>query len=219
MFPRRYPEKALEYLREVVESGLTSDVKSRFEKAFAEACGAKHVVTVANCTAAVHAAVAALGLGPRDEVVVSAISDYGSLAGVIAEGALPVFSDVNVRNGCVTAEDIEKVVTSRTKAIIVVHWYGLMCDMDPIMDIARDRGIVVIEDCCQNPLGDYKGRKAGTTGDIGCFSFDAEKHLPAECGGAVVTDSDELAAKINKFANLRGLNTSRAMVGGIRASG
>jgi dTDP-4-amino-4,6-dideoxygalactose transaminase len=204
LFPRVFPRKALDYVREVVESGLTSDVEERFKRAFAEACGVKNVVTVANCTAAVHAAIASLNLGSRDEVVVSAISDYGSVAGVIAEGAIPVFSDVDVRNGCVTAEEVEKVMTPRTKAIIVVHWYGLMCDMDPIIDVARERGIIVIEDCCQNPLGEYKGRKAGTIGDLGCFSFDPEKHLSAGGGGAVITNSDEIARRVEKFANLRG---------------
>jgi len=204
VFPRRIPKEALEYVREVIESGFTSDMVTRFNEAFAAACGVKNVVTVANCTAAVHAAVAVLELGPRDEVVVSAISDFGSLAGVIAEGALPVFSDVDVRNGCVTAEEIEKVITSRTKALIVVHWYGLMCNIDPIVELAHDKGLTVIEDCCQNPLGDYKGRKSGTIGDMGCFSFDAEKHLSADCGGAVITNSDELAEKMDKFANARG---------------
>lgn len=204
VFPREFPKKAMDYVREVVESGLTSDIEERFKRAFANACGVKHVITVANCTAAVHAAIAALELGLRDEVVVSAISDYGSLAGVIAEGAIPVFSDVDVRNGCVTAEEIEKVITPKTKAVVVVHWYGLMCDMDPIIDVAHDRGVTVIEDCCQNPLGEYKNRKAGTIGDMGCFSFDPEKHLSAGGGGAVITNSDELASKVNKFANLRG---------------
>ena len=204
VFPRRIADSALTYIKEVINSGFTSDMEARFQKAFAEACGVEHAVTVTNCTAAVHAALGALDLSPEDEVVVSPISDYGSVAGVIAQDARPVFPDVDIRNGCVTAEEIEKVLTPRTRAMVVVHWYGLMCDMDPIMDLAKDRDIVVIEDCCQNPLGDYKGRKAGSTGDVGCFSFDAEKHLSAEHGGAVVTNSEELADKVRRFALMRG---------------
>jgi len=204
VFPRKIDDSALTYIREVIDSGFTSDMEARFQRAFAKACGVKHAVAVTNCTAAVHAALGALDLGPGDEVVVSPISDYGSVAGVIAQNAIPVFPDVDIRNGCVTAEEIKKALTPKTMAMVIVHWYGLTCDMDPIMDLARDRSIVVIEDCCQNPLGDYKGRKAGSMGDMGCFSFDAEKHLSAEHGGAVVTNSEELANKVRKFALLRG---------------
>ncbi len=203
VFPRRIADSAWTYIKEVIESGFTSSMEARFEKAFAEACGVKYAITVTNCTAAVHAALAALNIGPGDEVVVSPISDYGSVAGVVAQNAVPVFPDVDTRNGCVTAEEIKKVLTPRTRALVAVHWYGLMCDMDPILDLARDKGIIVIEDCCQNPLGEYKGRKAGSMGDMGCFSFDAEKHLSAEHGGAVVTNSEELANNVRKFAVMR----------------
>ena len=204
VFPRRISDSALTYIKEVINSGFTSNMEARFQKALAEACGVKHAITVTNCTAAVHAALAALDLSPGDEVVVSPISDYGSVAGVIAQNARPVFPDVDIRNGCVTAKEIEKVLTSRTRAMVVVHWYGLMCDMDPIVDLAKDRDIVVIEDCCQNPLGDHKGRKAGSMGNMGCFSFDAEKHLSAEHGGAVITNSEALADKVRRFALMRG---------------
>ncbi|MEM2935784.1 MAG: DegT/DnrJ/EryC1/StrS family aminotransferase [Candidatus Bathyarchaeia archaeon] len=119
VFPRKIADSALTYIREVIESGFTSDMEARFQRAFAEACGVKYAITVTNCTAAVHVALGALGLSPEDEVVVSPISDYGSVAGVIAQNAIPVFPDVDIRNGCITAEEIEKVLTPRTRAIRV----------------------------------------------------------------------------------------------------
>lgn len=204
VFPREIHPKAMQYVQEVLESGFTRDYTPEFEAAFAKANGVKHCVALHNCTAAVHAALAAVGLNPGDEVVVSPITDYGSVAGILWQNALPVFADVDLSTGNISAETIEPVLTERTKAIVAVHWAGLVCDMDPIMELAQSRGIFVIEDCCQTPLAEYRGRKAGAGADMGCFSFDAEKNMSTEHGGAVITNSDALAARVRQFALARG---------------
>jgi dTDP-4-amino-4,6-dideoxygalactose transaminase len=138
---------------------------------------------------------------------VSAISDYGSVAGVLWQNALPVFADCDEQTGNVTAEALRAAITPRTRAIVCVHFYGLVCDMDTIVALARERGLPLIEDACQTPLAEYKGRKAGSMGTAGAFSFDAEKHLSTDHGGALITDDDAVAAAARKFALLRGSET------------
>ncbi len=204
VFPRKIDPKARDYLDEVLRSGLTSDMVQRFEKAFAAACGVSHAVAVANCTAACHTAVAACGFEPGDEVIVSAITDYGSVMGVLVENCVPVFADVDVNTGNTTAEAIAKVITPQTRAIILVYFYGMMIDVDSVAKLAKKHGLVLIEDCCQSPLADYNGKKAGSVGDMGCFSLDAEKHLSTDGGGVIITNNLRLAERLRRFAILRG---------------
>ncbi|HXM93325.1 MAG TPA: DegT/DnrJ/EryC1/StrS family aminotransferase [Candidatus Dormibacteraeota bacterium] len=204
VFPRKIDPQAKHYLDEVIRSGLTSDMVPRFEKAFAEACGVSYAVAVANCTAACHTAVAACGFEPGDEVIVSAITDYGSVMGVLVENCVPVFADVDVNTGNTTADAIAKVITRRTRAIILVYFYGMMIDVDSVVKLAKKHGLILIEDCCQSPLADYKGKKAGSIGDMGCFSLDAEKHLSTDGGGVITTDNSRLAERLRRFAILRG---------------
>ena len=204
VFPRDIPPRSRREVQHVLDGGFTSDSIERFETEFAAACGVKHAVALANCTSAIHGVVAALGLGPGDEVIVSPITDFGSLGGVISQGTKPVFPDVDPRTGNVTAEHIEQVVTSRSKAIIAVHFYGLLCDLDPIIELARKHNLILIEDVCQATLAEYKGRPAGSIGDVGCFSFDAEKHLSTDHGGMAITDDDDLAGRIRFIGQNRG---------------
>jgi len=206
LFPREIASKAYAYTKEVLDSGFhpIRFMAERFEREFAEAHGAAHALTASNCTAAIHIALDAVGVSEGDEVVVTAVSDYGSLAGVLALRAIPVFCDIDPDTGNVDAARIALCLTAKTKAIIAVHWHGLICDMDPIMALARDKGIPVIEDCCQCPLGEYKGRKAGTIGDIGCFSFDAEKHLSTEHGGMLLMRERAYYDRAFKFSIGRG---------------
>ena len=202
--PRIISPEAKDLVGRVLDSGFTLDLISEFEAAVAKASGAKYGVAVANCTAAIHSLIGGLGLGPGDEVVVSSISDYGSVAGVIMQGAKAIFPDVDIRTGLITAETIEKVVTPRTKVIIAVHFYGLMCDLDPILELAAKHDILVVEDVCQAILGEYKGRTAGGVGDFGCFSFDSGKLLPTDNGGMVISDDSDVIEAIRKFAVDRG---------------
>jgi len=202
VFPRTIGPNAEDYYRQLIESGNTKDFG--FDRAFAELIGSKYAVSLANCTAAMHAALAAAGVGPGDEVVSSPITDYGTVYGIIAQRAIPVFADVDKLSGNITGETVERVITDRTAAIACVHWAGITCDMDGIMAVAERRGIPVVEDCCQSPLASYKGRNTGTIGAIGCFSFDNEKHISCGSGGAAVTDDEEYYRRILNFADARG---------------
>ena len=202
--PRDMAPKALDLVKKVLDSGWTYNMVADFEKAFAEACGTDYAVGVSNCTAANHAVLGALGIGPGDEVVVSAISDYGSIAGIGYQGAKVVFSDVDEHTGKATAEEMEKVITPRTKAIIAVHFYGQMCEMDPIIELGGRHGVPVIEDVAQTTLGYYKGKAAGSIADVGTFSFNSSKLLSTNTGGAVTTNDGKLAEAVHRFAVDRG---------------
>ena len=202
--PRVIAPEAYDNVKQVLDSGFTLDLVSEFEREFADACGVRYGVALANCTSAIHAVIGALALGPGDEVIVSPITDYGSLAGVVHQGAAPVLPDVDPGTGLMTAEHVERVITSRTRAIIAVHFYGQICDMDPIIDLAQRHNIPVIEDVCQATFAEYKGRRAGSIGDVGCFSFDGGKLLPTDNGGMAVTDNRDLAEAIRFFAVDRG---------------
>lgn len=203
-WPREVGPNALTYLEEWVRSGNTADLLGRFDEAFARLNGARYAISVANCTVACHTAISAVGVGPGDEVIVSPISDYGTLYGIIAQRAIPVFSDVNPLNGNVTAEDVKRRITSKTRALILTHWAGITIDMDPIMEISSSYSLPVIEDCCQAPLAKYRNSNAGTIGSLGCFSFDNEKHISCGTGGAVITDEEVYAKRASNFAEARG---------------
>jgi perosamine synthetase len=204
LFPRRIDPRAQGYLSEVLNSGFTSAMIPRFEDAFAKACGVSHAVAVTNCTAACHTAIAVCDLNPGDEVIVSAITDYGSVMGVFVENCVPVFADVDMKTGNTNAQEIAKVITPRTKAIILVYFYGMMIEIEPVIELARKHKLTLIEDCCQCPLAEYKGRKAGSFGDMGCFSLDTEKHLSTDGGGVIVTSNPVLAERLRRFAISRG---------------
>jgi dTDP-4-amino-4,6-dideoxygalactose transaminase len=149
---------------------------------------------------------AALPASPGDEVIVSCVTDYGTLQGVIRENLIPVFADTIPGTVIVGPETIAERITDRTRAIIVVHKTGTICDMDAIMAVAAKRGILVVEDCCQAVFGRYKQRLAGTLGQAAAFSFDAEKTMGADTGGCIVTNDDNLAER------MRFIGQSRAAV-------
>jgi dTDP-4-amino-4,6-dideoxygalactose transaminase len=126
------------------------------------------------------------------------------VAGVIAHGLIPVFPDVDLRTGAITAETIAPKITARTRAIIAVHFYGLVCDMDPICELAKAHNLFLIEDVCQAPLATYKGRTVGSLADAACWSMDTEKHLSAAGGGAITTSRKDFADACRKYAWTRG---------------
>jgi dTDP-4-amino-4,6-dideoxygalactose transaminase len=204
VFPRRIDDEALENVQAVLESGFTLDLTGKFEAALADACGVRYAVATTNCTAAVHTAIGALDLDPGDEVIVSQISDYGSVAGVVAQGLIPVFPDVDPVTGNVTAEEIAKKIAPRSPAIVAVHFFGMLCDVDPIREVAAAHRPFLIEDVCQAPLATYKRRVAGGLGDAGCFSFDAEKHPSTDHGEAITADDRDFAEACRKFALMPG---------------
>jgi dTDP-4-amino-4,6-dideoxygalactose transaminase len=168
-----------------------------FEERFARYCGVDHCCALNSGTSALHLALLAAGIGPGDEVITVSMTFVATTAAVIYSGAKPVFVDIDPVTWTMNPALIEAAITPRTKAILPVHLHGLMADMDPIMEIARRRGLVVIEDAAQAHGAEYKGRRAGSIGDLGCFSFYPGKNLGAYGeGGAVVTKSADLAQKV-----------------------
>ena len=170
---------------------------AQFEEGFARRCGVAECVGVNSGTSALHLALLAAGVGPGDEVITVPFTFVATAAAIRYTGAKPVFVDIDPKSFTMNANLIEAVITAKTKAIIPVHLYGQPADMDPIIDIARKRGMVIIEDAAQAHLAEYKGRLAGSMGDLGCFSFYPGKNLGAYGeGGAVVTNNAEYARTI-----------------------
>lgn len=194
---------ASRYLQEVVDSGLTIDMTGRFEKKFAEMLGVKHCIAAPGCTPSLAMLAAALPFQPGDEIIVSPVTDYGSLQGIIRENYIPIFADTAPGTINLSAETIAPCITDRTRALIVVHKTGIICDMDPILALAKQHNLLVIEDCCQAVLGKYKGRYAGTIGDAGAFSFDSEKTMGSDTGGCIITNSDDLAERMRFYGQSR----------------
>ena len=168
----------------------------RFETRYAQWLGAKHFSLAASGSYALTAAMVGLGLGPGDEVLVPAHTYMASATSVLATGAIPVIVDIN-ESVTIDPAAIEAAIGPRTRAIIAVHMWGTACDMDTIMEIARARKLLVIEDACQGVGGGYKGRKLGTIGDIGAFSFNFYKNMSSGEGGGVVTNDDAILKRVN----------------------
>lgn len=162
-----------------------------FEKDFAAWCGTRHAVALSNGTLALDVALKALGIGPGDEVVVTPRTFIASVSCVVSAGATPVFADVEVNSGNISAATIAKVLTSRTKAVICVHLAGWPCDMDPIMALANTHGFKVIEDCAQAHGAYYKNRSVGSIGHVGAWSFCQDKIMTTGGEGGMVTTNDE----------------------------
>jgi dTDP-4-amino-4,6-dideoxygalactose transaminase len=172
-----------------------------FEADWAKAVGTKHAISVNSCTSGLYAAVGATGAGPGDEIIVSPYTMIASVTAAVVFNAVPVFADIDPETYTISAESIAPKITKRTKGIIVVHIFGQSADMDPIMKLARERGIKVIEDCAQAPYARYKGRPVGSLGDIGVFSLNYHKHIHTGEGGVCTTNSDELAERIQLIRN------------------
>jgi len=172
-----------------------------FEKEWAEYFNVKHAIAVNSATAGIYCAVGAAGVGPGDEVIVSPYSMSVSACAPLIYNAIPVFADIEEDYFCLSPESVEERITERTKAIIVVDIMGQPYDVDKINAIAKKHNLVVIEDCAQAPGALYKGRYAGTLGDIGIYSLNYHKHIHTGEGGVVVTDNDELADKIRLIRN------------------
>lgn len=164
----------------------------KFETSFAAWVGSRYAVALANGTLALDVALKALGVGSGDEVVVTPRTFIASVSCVVNAGAKPVFADVDINSGNITAETIKSVLSSRTKAIICVHLAGWPCDMDPIMDLAKQHGIMVIEDCAQAHGALYKGRMVGSIGHVGAWSFCQDKIMTTGGEGGMVTTNNQI---------------------------
>ena len=193
---------ALESLNGQFEAHNNYKFVVRLEKAFAEKTGTKHAVGFVNGTATLHTALEAAGVGLGDEVIVPPLTMSSTSLAVLQANAVPVFADVDEKTFLISAPEIEKKITPKTKAIIIVSLYGLMPDMDAIMAIAKKHNLVVIEDDAQCFLGKYKGKNAGTIGHMSSFSFQASKHRTCGEGGMVTTDDDHLALQLRRISGL-----------------
>ncbi|MGB2822459.1 MAG: DegT/DnrJ/EryC1/StrS family aminotransferase [Phycisphaerae bacterium] len=199
-----FDEKAIRAVEEVLRSGKvnywTGPRGMEFEEKFAAWQSSKYAVSVATGTAALHVALSALGIGPGDEVIVPSYTFIATSFAVVQAGAVPRFADVNIDDHCISVESAEKLLTERTRAIVPVHLYGNVCDMDSVLAFAEDHGLYVIEDNAEAFGGEYKGRKTGTLGHVAACSFCQNKTFTTGGeGGMVTTDDEDLAWTARSF--------------------
>lgn len=188
----------------VLNSGVWSyngPKETEFNRLFAEFTGTKYSICTVNGTVTLQIALEALGIGLGDEVIIPGITWQATAATIIDVNATPIMVDVCEDTWCIDPKEIEKAITPRTKAIIPVHLYGAFADMDAIMALAKKYKLFVIEDCAHKHGGEWNGKKAGSIGDIGSFSFQLSKHLTAGEGGSVTTNDPKLAEKLDALRN------------------
>lgn len=193
------------YLNECIDTGWISSEGpfiARFEEQFARRVERKHAVAVCNGTAALDAAVEALGIGPGDEVILPAFTIISCVGQIVRAGAKPVLVDSDPLTWNMDVSQIERKITPRTKAIMVVHIFGLPVNMDPLLQLAARHGLRVIEDAAEAHGQYYNGRPCGSFGDVSTFSFYANKHVTTGEGGMVLTDDEHLAAECRSLRNL-----------------
>lgn len=202
----RISNREHEYVQEVLKgqfsSSNTYQMVTRLEKVFAEKFQVKHAVAMVNGTATLHMALEAAGVGPGDEVICPPLTMSSTSIAVLHANAVPVFADVDRETFLITAENIQKVITKKTKAIITVSLYGLAPQMDEIMAVARKNHLTVIEDNAECYGAYQNGKPVGTFGHMASYSFQSSKHLTAGEGGIVITDDDELADKLRRYSGL-----------------
>jgi dTDP-4-amino-4,6-dideoxygalactose transaminase len=200
-----FGEHEKEYLFKVLESrkwGRTSGgMNDLFEEKYSRFQEAKHTITVCNGTIALRIALFAAGVGPGDEVIVPSYTFVATATAVIESNAVPVFADIDYNTFNILPESIEKLITKKTKAIIPVHFGGAPADMAQIMKIAKRHKLAVIEDAAQAQGSSLNGKRVGTIGDIGTFSFQLSKNMTSGEGGAIITNNDQLAARARAFHN------------------
>jgi len=196
-----YGHEEIEAAAEVIRRGApTNDEAVRsFEEAFARYCGVKHAIAVTSGTTALNLGCVAAGVGPGDQVLVPAITWIATANAAALQGAEIGFVDIDPRTYNMDPEDLERKITERTKLIIPVHLYGQPCDMDPIMELAQDNECKVLTDCAHSPGAEYKGRKTGSLGDIGAFSFHQQKNMSTLGEGGMVTTDDEEIYRIARM--------------------
>jgi perosamine synthetase len=197
--------RELEYVTEAVESGWISSAGryiEEFESGWAAYCGRRHGIAVSNGTTALHAAVAALGLEPGDEVILPTFTIVSCVTALLAVGAKPVLVDSDPELWTMDVDRLEARVTEKTRAIMPVHIYGHPVDMDPLLDLARRYDLVVVEDAAEAHGAEYRGRRAGSFGTSSCFSFYANKLVTTGEGGMLLVDDDRLAERARSMRNL-----------------
>jgi dTDP-4-amino-4,6-dideoxygalactose transaminase len=198
LFDLNFDEKEEQAALETIQSKWisTGPKTAAFEQKFAEMLHIDHAIALSNCTVALHLALKLAGIQAGDEVICPSLTFVATCNSIRYMDAIPVFADVtSYENPTIDPDDILKKITSKTKAIIVMHYGGFACDMERIMEIGKQHGIKVIEDACHGPLSEYKGKKLGTIGDVGCFSFFSNKNISTGEGGMLITNNEEYAAR------------------------
>lgn len=209
LFDLNFDEKEEHAVLETIQSKWisTGPKTAAFEEKFASMLNAKHAVALSNCTVSLHLALKLAGVQAGDEVICPSLTFVATVNSIRYVDAIPVFADVtSYENPTIDPEDIRRKITSKTKAIMVMHYGGFACDMDKIMQIARENNLKVIEDACHGPLSEYKGKKLGTIGDVGCFSFFSNKNISTGEGGMLITNNDEYASR-TKLLRSHGMTT------------
>ncbi|MCM8765847.1 MAG: DegT/DnrJ/EryC1/StrS family aminotransferase [Candidatus Omnitrophica bacterium] len=198
-------KKELEYVSSCLKTNwISSQGKyiKEFEEKFAKYCGCRYGISTTSGTTALHLALASLGIEKGDEVILPAFTMIATAFAVIYTGATPVLVDADKETWCMDISQIEKKITKRTKAVLPVHIYGHPCNMEPILKLARKYKLLVIEDSAEAHGAEYKGKKVGGLGDIGCFSFYANKIITTGEGGMVVTNNKKIAEKARLLKDL-----------------
>lgn len=187
----------------VLKSGMFVQGKyvAQFEKMFADYIGVKHAIASNSGTSAQHIILAALGIGPGDEIIVPAMTFFSTVTSVIHQNAIPIFCDIDALSVNLDPEDFKEKISDKTKAVVPVHLFGWPADMRPILEYAADKNIKIIEDCAQAHGAEYHGKKVGSIGDAGFWSFYATKNITTVEGGLITTDNDEIARKAKIIRN------------------
>jgi len=200
----QFDEKAIKAVEDVLRSGKvnywTGPKGMEFEKQFAAWQGSRFAVSTSSGTSALHVALSALGIGPGDEVIVPSYTFIASSFSIVQAGAVPRFADVNLDDHCISVTSAEKLINPRTKAIMPVHLYGNVCDMDPLLELARKHKLTIVEDNAEAFGGSYKGKRTGTLGHMAACSFCQNKTFTTGGeGGMLTTDDEELAWNARSF--------------------
>ncbi|MDP6380559.1 MAG: DegT/DnrJ/EryC1/StrS family aminotransferase, partial [Phycisphaerae bacterium] len=209
-FPQRTPFGEEE--EKLVIKALRSQIIFRykmtqeFEEKFAAMYGMKYGIASTSGTASLHVAVGgAVNPNPGDEIITAPITDLGTIIPILSQNAIPIFADIDRRTYNMDPADVEAKITDRTRAILVVHLFGNACDMEAMVDIAKRHNLLLIEDCSQSHVTEYKGKYLGTWGDIGCYSLQQSKHMTTGDGGMTTTNDPKMAERMAFFAD-KGFN-------------
>lgn len=200
----------VDYVNDAIRNGWGEkcyEYLYRFENKFASYLGSKHALATSSCTGAIHLALMALGVKTGDEVIVPEITWIASIEPILYIGAKPIFVDILEDTWCIDPEKMKEAITNKTKAIIIVHVYGNVCEMDSIMNIAKENNIMVLEDAAEALGSEYKGKKVGSIGNVGVFSFHGSKTLSTGEGGMLVTHNS-ITYERAKILNDHGRNSN-----------
>jgi dTDP-4-amino-4,6-dideoxygalactose transaminase len=198
LFKLNFGQEEIDAVTETIKSKWisTGPKCEELEQQFVDMFNVKHAISLSNCTDALHLAMIVNGISAGDEVICPSLTFAASVNSIRYVGAIPVFCDIEgLDNMNISPREIRKLITPKTKAVVVVHMAGFPVDMDAIMEIAQEHNLKIIEDSCHSPFSEYKGKKLGTIGNVGCFSFFSNKNISTGEGGMMITNDDEIAKR------------------------